>query len=952
VKKLVCILVVLYSATVACNGNDPISEKKGRPAEQRLSKAGPHDPVDLLIFWKVAADTIQRNPTSEMALYTRAFAQELLGLTDEARKSWNEVVKYHRSDEAIRHRDAPPDDPSSRWDPEKLKEALRARDRATVTRMAGAFPADAERYFEKTDLADVNGLRILADVLLADGDAYASDVLDAAQRTQDRESLRRGVEAFQKALTSHLDDDYARAATLLERARSPLHLAARYEWAADRFSIGEDALPLLDTITTDPCYRDLSSRVYTLRANALELHGSYLKARDSYADALAAAKHDPTAMARVFARRSVNYSVMGEAEKAFSDAVAALKLLPRVVDLNTRHHAYGAAATAAWVLGYGDVARQYRDAAVMTTTKAVIAASADTMKEAKHHRAIALRERADTLVGLERDTDAKNDLDEAIRLAEAIGDPPMRKLLRMRAEEVQGQMLLKQNPAEAVARFTEAIDLAAEQDSTYRAVLHFKRGAARLERHDPNADDDFVAALAILRKEARLLLKEREHRYEERWSQYFSRFQQIYQDLIARRIDEGDIAHALVYAEQARAFEPMDLLLRSRSVPPGFRKIESVADLQRARAALPEDTAILQYVVLPDRTYTFVLTRERLDAVPQPVSRADIERWVQEVNDAVERNQPSKFDQPMLAAYDRLFRAPLRTIADKKQLVIVSDGPMYGLPFAGLRGTKAEGYLIGRYALATAGSTSLYLYALARDGQFKTNDKPTALIVGNPPSQLPSLPNAEEEAIQLARDYPGSELLLGADATIDRFLASARQAYIVHFAGHALPSPTSPRNSMLLLAPHGSDTGELTAERLMTELSELQRTRLVVLAACSTAGGQPVGPEGVAPLVRPIIAANVPAVVGTLWNVNDATAKDLMLSLHCHYRNGDDVAVALQKAQLAMLRKQVPAMYWAPFQVVGYAASPYARPIAMEKTPNDDLCSQDPLHRPDGLHPQ
>jgi CHAT domain-containing protein len=922
VAALICILVVPYGAWVAFHRNDPVSAKKGRPAEQRLSEAE-NDPIALLRVLDAAHNTLRANPTSPVSLYNRALAEEKLGLIADARNSWNETVKHDRSAEAIRRRDALPGDPSDRWDPEKLGEAVRTRNRTLLEKMAGSFPAEAERYFEKTDLRDLEGLRLLADVLLAHGDAYASDVIDAAQRTRGRKS-----------------------------PGSPLHLAALYAQAADRYTTNRDALPVLDTIPTDPRYRDLSCRVHTLYALALEARGSYLEARDSYERARDVAKGEPTATAGILARRSANRAVMGEAEGAFLDSFEALKLLPRVADLNTRHHAYGTAATAAGALGYPRIALQYRNAAVAATARAVVAASADRMKEAKHQLSIALRARADTLVALEHDDEAENDLEEASRLAEAINKPELRDLLKMRVSEVRGQALLKRQPAQAVARFTEAIELAAHQDSSYRAVLYFKRAAARRNAGMANADDDIAQAFRILHEEATHLLdNSRRGAYESLWSPYFSRFQDMYQDMIVRRIEDGDKEGAFLYAEQARAFEPMYLLLQSRSVPPGFRKIETASDLQRVLTELPEDTAILQYVVLSERTFTFILTRDRVDWLAQRAGADDIAEWVKEVNDALISKQPRSFTQPMRAAYDGLFGVPLAMAAvkNRKRIVIVADGPMYGLPFAGLQGTEAEGYLIDRHMLATAGSTSLYLYALARDGQFPANEKPHALIVGNPPSPLPSLPNAEAEAIQLADDYPGSELLLGANATIDRFLASARHAYIVHFAGHAA---SSPRNSMLLLAPHGRDTGELTAERLMTELSELQRTRLVVLAACSTAGGEPVGPEGLAPLVRPIIAANVPAVVGTLWNVKDATAKDLMLSLHCHYRNGDDVAVALQKAQRAMLRKQVPAMYWAPFQVVGYAASPYARPIAMEKTSNDDLCAQDSLHRPDGLHPQ
>jgi CHAT domain-containing protein len=303
----------------------------------------------------------------------------------------------------------------------------------------------------------------------------------------------------------------------------------------------------------------------------------------------------------------------------------------------------------------------------------------------------------------------------------------------------------------------------------------------------------------------------------------------------------------------------------------------------------------------------------------------------------------------MVPAYEQLFRGPLNdpTARSKTRIVIVPDGPMHGLPFAALRGARQDDYLLARGSIAVAGSTSLYLYALRRDEQFRASARPKVFVVGNPELDLQQ---ARDEAVELGLLYD-SVPLLGRDATVQNFLASAKNSTIIHFAGHGIANPQNPSLSKLRLAPHGNDSGELTAEKLMTELSELERTRLVVLAACSSAGGVTVGPEGLAPLVRPLIAANVPAVVGTLWDVNDATTRKLLVSLHCHYRNGDDVAVALQHAQLE-LRKTEHATTWAAFQVVGYAGSPFAHHVTMENTQSEHICTQNSFHRPDGLHPQ
>lgn len=88
-----------------------------------------------------------------------------------------------------------------------------------------------------------------------------------------------------------------------------------------------------------------------------------------------------------------------------------------------------------------------------------------------------------------------------------------------------------------------------------------------------------------------------------------------------------------------------------------------------------------------------------------------------------------------------------------------------------------------------------------------------------------------------------------------------------------------------------------------------------------------MGPEGVAPLVRPLIGAGIPAVIGSLWDVDDATATALLVSFHRCYRRGSNAADALREAQLQLLHSPNAgyrsALAWAPFELIGNASSPY-----------------------------
>jgi CHAT domain-containing protein len=271
-----------------------------------------------------------------------------------------------------------------------------------------------------------------------------------------------------------------------------------------------------------------------------------------------------------------------------------------------------------------------------------------------------------------------------------------------------------------------------------------------------------------------------------------------------------------------------------------------------------------------------------------------------------------------------------------RRLVFVPDQAIHGLPLAALRNSTTRRYLIQDIPVSIAGSAMLYAYSRMRDLQLSTDTSRSALLVGDPafdPQRVTGLPmqrlpRARVEVERLRALYaPNVHTLIDAEATVPRFLDLARKSTVVHVAGHAIANAQAPSRSLLLLAPSEGESGTLDAGDLITRL-RLEKTRLVVLSACSSAGGLPVGPEGVAPLVRPLIAAGAPAVIGSLWSVEDATAEELLVSFHQHYRQGEDAATALQSAQLDFLRSRNPGfrsvLAWAPFQVIGHTSSPYA----------------------------
>jgi CHAT domain-containing protein len=128
-----------------------------------------------------------------------------------------------------------------------------------------------------------------------------------------------------------------------------------------------------------------------------------------------------------------------------------------------------------------------------------------------------------------------------------------------------------------------------------------------------------------------------------------------------------------------------------------------------------------------------------------------------------------------------------------------------------------------------------------------------------------------------------------------------------------------PSLSFLALTAGKEDSGILYAEDIAKQRWPL--ARLVFLASCHTAQGRRDDAEGVQGLARAFLATGVPAVVGTLWDVDDRLTETVSLRFHEHHAQGMDAASALRSALLSVLadERQAPPA-WGAFEVIGGVA--------------------------------
>jgi CHAT domain-containing protein len=954
---------------------------------------------DLLRALEAADRAVAADPKLAAARFNRALIQEALGLSTEAIASWDDVRAAGGpgwAAEAARHRErlvrASSVDAAVEWDANQklLPSALQSRDEARLTRLIAPFPSTALAYFTDQVLQQwaaaptpehLDEVRSFANALAQlTKDRYASDVAASVARLQaspqKRALLSKGLIAYGNGhryeslyRAKDAETSYGEAVKLLDQSDCPISILARLGLAIvvsydERLPAALSLLESAERLPRQRGYEHLIARIQSNRAWLLFEEGRYVESLAESDKALAAytrlQDHEniiDTHLASIGALRTA-----GQYELSWRRAVQTLQDLPRIVLIRRRHALLGDSAATALELGYPRVALQYQNAAFHAIRHDLAATPPENLKQIdvlERNLGVAHRARANIYLRLAQYTQAEEDLKEAIRLTKNStgADEKPRRSVEARIEEVRGQIALHVDPNQAVAAFSRGLALTPQGVlTTFRANVLVQRAMAQRKlTHDREADDDLHAALDELHAEEHRILENRDRGSDESsWEAYFSRFQDTYRLLIRQEVEEKQPDAAFATAERARAFEPLNLLLQTNVVPSAFRALSAQGEplgLAEIQKSLPEGTFLLEYCLLEDRMYVWVISSHTFEVVQQPTGRDAVATMVASLQHLVQARDATNMEGALYGLYRTLLAAPMEKVANAQRgqgafrLVIVPDGAMYGVPFAALRNPSTRRYLVEDAPVSSAGSATLYVFSLLRDRALPRRPDASVLLIGDPAFDpgfalahgLSRLPGAKREVTDIADMYAShTEVLLDTQATVPRFLGEARKSDVIHVAGHAIANAEAPFRSLLLLAPSPGDPGALDAETLVRKL-QLDRTRLVVLSACSSAGGLPIGPEGVAPLVRPLIGAGVPAVVGSLWDIDDATASTLLVSFHRRYRQGSDAAVAMQNAQLDLLRTKKPGLasvlVWAPFEVIGYASSPFGATQAIQGEP-------------------
>jgi len=744
---------------------------------------------------------------------------------------------------------------------------------------------------------------------------------------------RLGARAYDRNAMTESESHLAKAAAALHRASSPFAGAAEISLAISSYQ-QEDyrgALERLRRVTGDRAHRghpSLLGRAAWIEGLCQLAAGRPFEATGAFERSLAAfaAVHEQESAIALHSMLANALGVVGEQGRAWTHRFAALAGAQELRSLRRRHGLNGSAAMAALDLGLPGAALDFQDEAVALALR-----SGNPLDIAEE-----LRARAAVEQGLGRGERAVTDLRRALALGMQL-EPRVRSAVLAEIDDVEARLRRAREPQRAIELQRAAIELFRQTGyrgrlaASYLELAQAERAAGATDA----AERSLAAGIGVQEQEWHHVMEHLDERSGRGvWTRYFEKGRALFDEFTDLQARAGRPADAFDSSERSHSWE---VLLQLLAMPAPPRGIGRPAELRRApqpllalQAGLAPGTVLLEYRLLDGEALCWTVRRERARLHVLALGPAAIRSLVGRLDAILALAASEAGLLKVLAALHQALLAPVRgELRPGDELIFIPDRSLSRIPFASLWDRAAGRFLVEDFAVGVAPSADLYGRAVAHDRQLATRRPQTALVVRSPSfrrelfAQLAPLAGAESEGAEVAALYPGAESIAGGAATRDRVIDALGRHVVVHFAGHAVTLADNPLVSVLPLAPVGeADSGALYAYELLGR--PLTRTRLVVLASCATAGEAGPEAEAISGFVRPLLGDGVPAVVASLWPVDDRVTAELFRIFHRRFRAGDAATQALRSAQLALLRRpgaeRPSPRLWAGFEVFGGSA--------------------------------
>ena len=370
----------------------------------------------------------------------------------------------------------------------------------------------------------------------------------------------------------------------------------------------------------------------------------------------------------------------------------------------------------------------------------------------------------------------------------------------------------------------------------------------------------------------------------------------------------------MAHGDQATAFESAEAsrarMLRDTSNLPGQSAETGFLTKYKAEAKRT-GSAYLAYWIAPERSYLWVVTPAAFCTYPLP-GEGELRGKVDRFQQLIQTRQDSALAGAEL--FRMLVQPAMMQLHGVRNIVIVPDGPLYGLNFETLRqGSDHARYWIEDATLSIAPSLGLMLSALPASAP-----RTRILLMGDASEWSPDFPrllNSPGELDRIEAQFPESTStrLTQAKATPAQYERELKTPFrYIHFATHAAANRSAPLESAIILS-QAEGRGKLTARDVLRSRLDAE---LVSISACQSAGARTYAGEGLVGLAWAFLRSGAHSVVAGLWDVSDYSSPLIMGALYSGLAHGQAAPAALRNAKLALLQpggKYAEPYYWGPF---------------------------------------
>lgn len=366
-------------------------------------------------------------------------------------------------------------------------------------------------------------------------------------------------------------------------------------------------------------------------------------------------------------------------------------------------------------------------------------------------------------------------------------------------------------------------------------------------------------------------------------------------------------------------------------------------DIGSLQNALTPDESIIEYTFTDSTLYVFILNHQGLKIMrqrPKPSLYTAVPKFLTAIQSGLTIDASSQFQTFTRHAslfYDVLIK-PYRNFLKCHKLIVIPEGILSHLPFEAFLSQKVEGkipeyrnlpYLMNNYCIRYAYVATNLLIPEKKNVK---NNKVAAFapVVFKPnshahgqmklyPDSLPELPYSLEETRKVVR-MTGGDLFERENASEASFKKMSSDYKIIHLATHTWIDTLNPFFSKFVMynQPDSIEDNLIS----MYEITNLNlQSSLVVLNSCNSGIGNTMSGEGVFNLARGFFYAGVPAVMATLWEVDDNIGSDIVQRFYKKLMKGVPADEALWESRKEYLqqsdRLKAHPYFWSPYAFIG-----------------------------------